>query len=154
MRKMLMIGRVVLALSVVVALCGVQGCSPFAKVAKEGGAGAVVVSYLKWRGQDLCETIDLGVTVSKTPYGGLYGHFSSITPFGAYKMDGSFFGIGGGQIGLTRHYLAGVGAMVWGYEEIGWQDYDRNDLSTVQALGVGAIGLVMPPYGGPGSAPS
>jgi len=154
MRKMLMIGRVVLALAVVVASCGVQGCSPFAKAAEEGGTGAVVLSYLKWRGQDLCEMIDAGVTLSKEPCGGLYGHFSSITPFGAYYADTTFVGIGGGQLGVTRHYLAGVGAMVWGYEEIGWQDHDRNDLRTVQALGVGAIGLPMPPYGGPGSAPS
>lgn len=135
-------------------VCAAQGCSPFAAEAKKNGAGGVVVSYFKWRFEDLFETIDLGLTISKKPYGGLYGHFASLTPFGVTYVDGNFVGVGGGQIGMTRHYIAGVGALAWGYEEVGWQQYNKDDLATVQALGVGPIGLLAPPYGGPGSAPS
>jgi len=154
MGKIPLVGRLALGLVLAAALAGVQGCSPFARAADEGGTGNVVGSYLWWRVEDLLETVDIGVTVSKEPYGGLYGHFASLTPFGAIYLDGTFIGIGGGQIGVTRHYIAGMGALVWGYEEVGWQAYDRHDLSTVQALGVGPIGLLAPPYGGPASAPS
>ena len=153
MRKMLMIGRVVLALSVVVGLCGVQGCSPFAKAAQEGGAGAVL-SYFKWRFEDLSEAVDLGFTVSEKPCGGIYGTFVSIASFGWSNVDGHFIGIGGGQIGKTKYHQAGVGAMVWGYEEMGWQEFDKDDLTTIQYQGVGPIGLLMPPYGRPATAPS
>lgn len=149
-----MIGRTTMGLALLTAAVAVQGCSPFHEAAAQGGAGDVVGSYVKWRFEDLFECIDLGVTVSKESGGGVYGHFASLTPFGAYHMDGHFVGIGGGQVGATRHYMAGVGALVFGYEEVGWQDYDRHDLSTVQALGVGPIGLLAPPYGSPASAPS
>lgn len=154
MRKVPLIGRGALAVVLGVALWGAQGCSPFREAAAQQGVGHVVGSYVKWRFEDLFECIDLGVTVSQESGGGIYGHFASLTPFGAYYMDGSFVGLGGGQLGVTRHYMAGVGAMVFGYEEVGWQDYDRRDLGTVQALGVGPAGLLAPPYGSPASAPS
>ncbi len=154
MRKLSVAGRGVVVLGVAAALWGAQGCSPFHAASERGGAGDVVVSYLRWRAEDLFECVDIGITVSKESGGGLYGHFASLTPFGAYHMDGQFIGMGGGQLGVTRHYLAGVGALVFGYEEVGWQDYDRDDLGTVQALGVGPVGLLAPPYGSPASAPS
>jgi hypothetical protein len=154
MGKVPMLGRIALGLALVAALAGVQGCSPFGQALDEGGVGNVVGSYLVWRAEDLCETVDIGFTVSKENYGGLYAAFASVAPFGACYVDGDFVGIGGGQVGMTRHYFGGMGALVWGYEEVGWQDYDRHDLATVQALGVGPLGLLMPPYGGPASAPS
>jgi hypothetical protein len=154
MGKVPLVGRGALALALLVALWGAQGCSPFRQVAARGGAGNVVGSYVKWRFEDLFECIDLGVTVSEESGGGIYGHFASLTPFGAYHMDGTFVGLGGGQLGVTRHYMAGVGALAFGYEEVGWQDYDRHDQATVQSLGVGPIGLLAPPYGSPASAPS
>ena len=118
----------------------------------DGGAGNVPVSYLKWRFEDLLETVEVGLTLSSKSCGGFYVDPASLAPLGACYFDGTFVGVGGGQLGVTRHYMAGVGAVIWGYEEYGWQDFDRRDLTTVQALGVGPIGLLLPPYGGPASA--
>ena len=146
--------RLLWTVAAAVVLCSVLGCSPLMSRAKEGGTGDAVASYFIWRFEDLFETIDLGFSLSEQQYGGLYGHFASLTPFGVSYVDGRFFGIGGGQIGYTKYYQAGVGALAWGYEEMGWQEFDKNDLSTVQALGVGPLGLLTPPYGSPVSAPS
>ena len=146
--------RLVLGLALTATLGGIAGCSPLGERVRGGGIFDAVGAYAWWRVEDALETIDLGITTSTRPYGAFYGNFASLTPFGIGYLDGDFIGIGGGQIGVTRHYFAGVGALAWGYEESGWQDYDRHDLSTLNTQGVGPIGLIAPPYGRPGSAPS
>jgi len=133
-------------------LWGAQGCTSLMARAKNPAHG--VLLYVVDRVEDGLEMIDGGLTFSKKPGFALYGHFASLTPIGVGHFDGYFLGVGGGQLGLTRHYLSGVGLGVWGYEEIGWGDYDVEDLATLQSQGVGPLGIVLPPYQRPGSVPS
>jgi len=137
-----------------VAIGGVMGCSPFERVSKENGPGGVVLSYVKWRLEDLFESVDMGITVSEEPCGGIYGCGVSVMTGGWVYIDGHFIGIGGGQIGMTRFYTANVGLLAWGYEETGWQEFDKDDLSTLSYQGSGALGLLAPPYGRPADAPA
>ena len=146
--------RIVVGLALAALLGGVTGCSPLGERVRGGGVFDAIGSYAWWRVEDALETVDIGITTSTEAYGAFYAHFASLTPFGIAYLDGNYIGIGGGQIGVTRHYFAGIGALAWGYEEAGWQDYDRHDLSTVHSLGVGPVGLIAPPYGRPASAPS
>ena len=136
-------------------LGGVQGCSPM-RLAADGqgsplGAG---LQYAKNRLEDAFEMIDLGLTFSTKPGFALYGDFASVAPGGYGHVDGYFLGVAGGRIGPMRHYQASLGLLVWGYEEVGWGDFDKEDLTSLNYQGVGALGLVAPPYGRPGSAPS
>ena len=68
--------------------------------------------------------------------------------------EGHFAGIGGGNVGWVPIYTANMGAMVWCYEELAFGDYDKNDLTTVNAQGTGVIGLVAGPAEHPGWKPS
>ena len=137
------------------ALGGVQGCSPM-RLAADGqgsplGAG---LQYAKNRLEDAFETIDLGLTFSTKPGFALYGDFASVAPGGYGHVDGYFVGVAGGRVGPMRHYQASLGLLAWGYEEVGWGSFDKEDLTSLNYQGVGALGLVAPPYGRPASAPS
>ncbi len=133
-------------------LAGVVGCSRPLWNAKS--SADLAWSYLRDRYVDLCQTIDGGISITTKPAFALYGHFASLTPFGAGQIDGYFLGIGGGQIGVTRMYLSGYGALIWGYEELGWRNFDPDDMGTLWCQDVGVPGLLFPPYGRPGQAPS
>jgi hypothetical protein len=144
--------RLALLAALAVALCASQGCTTLSLRAR--GPGQFVGLYFKDRYEDLAEMVDLGLTISEESNFALYGHFASLTPFGVANVDGKYIGIGGGQIGTTRHSIMGAGALMWGYEELGWQDHDPDDLTTLSSAGVGPIGLILPPYHRPGAAPS
>jgi len=139
-------------LLMVAGLVALAGCTSLSARAKN--PVHFVGLYFQDRYEDFAETIDLGLTFTEEPSFALYGHFASLTPFGVAQVDGYYLGIGGGQIGLTRHYVAGAGALVWGYEELGWQQYDPDDLTTLSSAGVGPVGILMPPWHRPGAVPS
>ena len=88
--------------------------------------------------------------------------FASITPIGAAHVDGRFIGLGGGQVfglgagewGSTRFHLTAGGALAWGYEELGWKEFDTKNMSTLHCQDVGLAGVFLPPYGRPGPVPS
>jgi len=141
-----------LGLALAAALGSLAGCTNLAERAKN--PPHAVYLYVHDRVVDALQMIDGGITVTTKPCFALYGHFASLTPVGVGYFDGYFVGIGGGQLGVTRHYLSGLGLGVWGYEEIGWGNYDPDDLTTLQSQGVGPLGLLLPPYQRPGSAPS
>jgi hypothetical protein len=118
--------------------------------------------YLLDRVEDALEVVDIGVTVSEEPGIAFYGSFASLTPVGVGYVDGHFIGLGGGQLfglptrrpGWTRFYLSAFGALAWGYEELGWQAFDPKNLASLQCQDVGLPGLLLPPHGRPGPAPS
>ena len=124
------LNRLSVVMSLVVLLLAVQGCT-----------------YLRYRAEDLADVIDLGVTFSKKPGLAVYGTcpFSLVSGLGGY-VDGYFVGWGGGQIGVTRHYLKAVGIVVIGAEEIGWGDFDKEDPATLNRAYQGVLGVPLFPF--------
>lgn len=104
------------------------------------------MSYVRHRAEDAMEMIDLGVTWSHKPGLAAYGNFASITPGGLGYVDGHFAGIGGGQIGTTEHYQGSVGLLLWGYEEVGWGEHDKEMLGTLDRQHVGLVGFAAAPF--------
>ena len=117
---------VVLALGVLLA-CS-QGCS-----------------YLRYRGEDLLDIGDFGVTVSIIPGLAIYADAVSVLPFGASYVDGYFVGWGGGQVGFTRHYERCWGLLVIGHETHGWGKFSKSSPTTLNRQFVGALGLPLFP---------
>lgn len=106
-------------------------------------------TYLKYRGQDAMEVIDLGVTVSKKPGFALYYDFIPIIPIGVGYVDGYFVGLGGGKAGAMPHYEKSYGAILWGQEEVGFGDYVTDDPESLRFQRTGVIGLAQGPVPGP-----
>lgn len=145
------------ALAVALVAAGMVGCAPsrLAVQAKDPDAvGNAVWNYAFHRAEDALECVDIGVTLSLRPGFALYADFASVAPGGYGHVDGYFVGMAGGRLGPMRHYQASLGLVGWGYEEVGWGKFDKADLRTLNYQGVGALGLLTPPYGRPASAPS
>jgi len=136
-------------------LLAALGCAPL-RLSADGPAGpaSTAWTYLQHRLEDACETIDLGLTFSTKPGLALYADFASVAPGGYGHVDGYFVGVAGGRVGPMRHHQASLGLVGWGYEEVGWGDFDKEDLTTLNYQSCGALGLLTPPYGRPASAPS
>lgn len=103
-------------------------------------------TYLKHRAEDAMEMLDVGVTASLWPGLAVYADGVSVLPGGVGYVDGWFLGLGGGQIGLTRHYERSFGILVWGYEEVGWGEFDKSNKATLDRQFVGVAGILLPPY--------
>ena len=144
--------RTAVAAALVAAVVVAGGCS--SPLWHAGNPAEFAWCYARDRYVDACQMIDGGISITTKPCFALYGHFASLTPIGAGYIDGYFLGLGGGQIGLTRMYLSGYGALIWGYEELGWRHFDPDDMGTLWCQDVGAPGLLLPPYGRPGQVPS
>ncbi|MFH0945866.1 MAG: hypothetical protein V2A76_11765 [Planctomycetota bacterium] len=98
-------------------------------------------TYMYDRGADALEILDFGVTWSKEPYGSLSVCLLGLASIGAGKMDGGFFGIGGGRAGVMRHYQRNIGLLLWSYDEVGWGDkVDPDDPDTLYRYYIGPIG--------------
>jgi len=92
-------------------------------------------AYFQNRGNDAIQMMDLGITWSEDPYGALYLCGVSVTSFGFSHVEGWFAGMGGDQIGVTRHYEKCVGLVAWSYEEIGWgDDFDVTKPETLDCM--------------------
>ena len=141
-----MVRRVLIpGLVLAVVLAALPGCTRW-----EGGAPG----FVKNRVRDALCIGDLGVTVTTTPQFCFYGAFFSAVAFGYGDVDGTFYGVGGGDIGAMRiwynHYALGA----WGREQVGWGDgllwnfggFDRNDPRTLDCQGVGVLGFITPPF--------
>ena len=112
-------------------------------------------TYLQHRGDDFAEMMDLGITITREPCIGLYANGLSLVCAGYSKIDGTFAGWGGGQFGVTPHYNKCYGFGLWGYEEIGWGDFNKNNPDTLHCQYQGIVGLVTPPHvGGPSYVPA
>ena len=127
--------RTVLALAG--ALLAVQGCT-----------------YLRNRGRDACEMVEVGGTYTKTPQIELYACGVGVAACGAGQLDGYLLGVGGGRAGLIRHYEQAVGLGFFGYEEMGWgNDFDVANPETLDCHYVGILGWITHPQRRPGYAP-
>jgi len=102
-------------------------------------------TYLKHRGEDATEMLELGVTWSKTPYGSFYVCGGGLATAGVGHMNGRFAGIGGSKVGATRHYYKLLGLLLWSYEEIGWGEFDPAKPETLDRQHVGLLGWIMHP---------
>lgn len=112
-----------------------QGCSTM------GTPGRTIATYFRHRGDDALEMIDLGFTITNTPQFGFYWNSLDALVFGASEIDGWFVGLGGNQIGVTRHYNKCSGAMV-SQEIIGWgDDFDKDDPNTLYMRYGGLLGF-------------
>jgi hypothetical protein len=110
--------------------------------------------YAQYRGEDALEMIDLGLSITTTPQVGLYWNSLDILVAGYAKLDGYFLGWGGNQLGWTRMH-AHCWGLGYGYQEIGWGDYDLSDPDTLYIDNGGIPGFFMSPMPGvPGNIPA
>jgi len=123
-----------------------------------GSAGCTALgpvgTYFQHRAEDLGEVVEFGFTYTPEPSIGLYWNSLDIFPFGYSHLDGWFIGVGGGQIGVTRHYnhCSGFGRS---REIIGWGEFDPEDESTLYVDDSGILGMVIKPReGGPAYTPA
>lgn len=117
------------------ALASFAGCSHPANVGE----------YFIQRGEDLLDCIDVGFTFTSEPYGSVYACLLGISSIGAGHVDGQFVGIGGGHIGLMRHYHKVCGLVLWTYEELGWDEFDITKPETLIRWQNGPIGYATSP---------
>jgi len=85
-----------LGIALACAVVAVQGCA-----------------YVQHRVKDTLDMVDVGITVTETPYLSLYGCGLDVMTFGAGHVDGYLVGIGGGQAGYIRHYEKTIGLVLW-----------------------------------------
>jgi hypothetical protein len=84
-------------------------------------------SYLKKRGNDASDIIDLGFTVSKKPQFGLFLDWFNITPFGFSHFDGWLLGWGMRNAGLPTYQEHAWGVLLWGSEKRGVGPFNPKD---------------------------
>jgi len=103
------------------------------------------VTYFRHRVEDAADIGDMGITYTEKPSVGLYWNSLDMFPVGYSNLDGWFFGWGGGQVGMTRHYnkCYGFGAA---REVIGWGEFDPEDESTLNVRQAGIMGVLIPPH--------
>lgn len=117
--------RMVLALTILVVAGLTSGCA-----------------YMRDRGNDALDIVDLGVTMSGEPQFGAYVGFQSLLGLGYANFEGQMFGIGGGNVGLMdAEYHAGS-ILVTGYENWQFAGSPARETDT-------DIGLAMIDGGGP-----
>ena len=78
-------------------------------------------TYLKYRGQDALDIMDVGVTFSPKAQFSCYASApgAQFLTLGFGKVDGHFFGLGEGQAtAWGPHYESSVGLLVWGEEMV------------------------------------
>lgn len=100
--------------------------------------------YWRDRGHDFADMVDIGVTYSPGTHWVFYQSFESLLTVGYADYEATFVGWGGGRFGATPHYLKAWGALVYGDEQVGWGDYDKDDPGTLYTQTVGLVGM---PYG-------
>jgi len=112
-------------------------------------------TYLGDRARDAGQMGDLGVTWTATPYGSFYVCGGGLASLGLGHVDGKFAGIGGNQVGVTRHYHKVQGLLLWGYEEVGWgEDFDVTKPETLTYQHVCLLGYINDPPRRPSYGPA
>ena len=136
-----MVRRIVPGLVLAAVLAALPGCTTW-----QGG----VKGFLNSRAKDALEMGDFGVTVTRTPQFSFFLTGFSFAAGGYGRVDGTFTGLGGGDIGTMPVHYHHWGVVLVGQEETGWGDgllwhygnYDVNDRETKNIQGVGAISIV------------
>ena len=103
-------------------------------------------TYLRHRGDDAADMIDIGVTWSKEPYLSAHLCLVGLASLGGGRMNGSFAGLGYGEFGSQRHYHRNVGLLAWSRSELGWGDgFDPAKPETLESFEIGPIGWAQKP---------
>ncbi len=76
-------------------------------------------AYMRDRGNDAMDMLDVGVTVSPEPKFGAYVGFQSLLGLGYSNFEGQFLGLGGGNAGLMDARYHAASLVVTGSEN--WQ---------------------------------
>ncbi len=98
-------------------------------------------SFLGQRFDDLLDMGDIGFTFSFEPSFALYYDLTPLIPIGYSKVDGWFAGVGGGHVGIMRHYQRNLGLILYGEEEVGFARYDKDDDASLNRQKVGLLGI-------------
>lgn len=115
-------------------------------------------AYLRDRGNDAKDMIDVGFTFSKEAHFALFYDFIPVIPIGYGDVEGNFFGLGGGEFSKwAPHYEQSYGAILWGQEKVNFgtsqeeldamSESERNEALNFQRSGL--IGMVQGPFPGP-----
>ena len=110
-------------------------------------------SYLRARGRDARQMVDIGVTRSEKPSTAVFVCGVGLIGVGAGHVEGTFSGIGGNQVGTTKCYYRNRGYLLWTYEEIGWGDFDVAKQETLYSYYGGVLGWIQHGARRPGYAP-
>ncbi|MCD6417035.1 MAG: hypothetical protein J7M08_10145 [Planctomycetes bacterium] len=102
-------------------------------------------AYMRQRGNDALDVLDVGVTVSKDPGFSLYAGLLNVVSLGYSNVDGTILGVGGRHAGAVpmRHNASGL--LLWGSEQLGYQDFRVEDPESPPSWRVGPIGLARGP---------
>ena len=103
-------------------------------------------AYLRHRGEDAAEIVDLGATWAKSPYVSANACLLGLASVGAGKVDGRFVGLGDGRAAAMRHFHRNVGLLVWSYDELGWgEGVDPEKPETLERYHIGPWGWLKYP---------
>ncbi len=134
------LGKTGLGLALAVVLAASQGCASW-----QGG----IAGFLKNRLKDAMECADVGITISEEPQIAFYAALLSVGPGGYGKVDGTFVGMGGGDIGAMRISYEHWGLGIIGREQVGWgnsvwdfPEFDPAKPETMNCQWVGPVGIV------------
>ena len=112
-------------------------------------ASATGCTYLRNRGKDAMDMFDLGFTFSKKPQFGIYANCPFMAPGGYAKVDGTYVGLGGGQVGMMDHHQDAAGLIMWGREDVGWSKAGESTEESEGSHVVGPLGLAADTEGNP-----
>ncbi len=97
--------------------------------------------YMRNRGNDLADLIDIGITVSPhwKPDFALHANFFNSTPFGYSHIDGKYLGFGYRQIGVMDFHDRTWGALLYGREDFQFGEFNPNDPHQAPADEIAAL---------------
>jgi hypothetical protein len=111
--------------------------------------------YMRNRGNDLLDVVDIGLTFSAKPQFSAYVNapFVALEPIGYGNVDAKFVGIGGGKASLwSPHFERSAGLLLWGQEELTFER-TRADLAAMKSTEeqreatefhqVGVLGMIL-----------
>ncbi len=99
-------------------------------------------AYLRNRGNDALDMIDLGIIVSKKPGFALYWDKPPVMPMGFAHVEGKLIGLGRSSFGVHDFREKGVGYIIGGSLQRGLDNYDPQDPSAPKTYGTGLMGFL------------
>ncbi len=103
-------------------------------------------AYVKNRGNDALDILDIGVNVQKKPTLGLYLGVLAVLPVGYQDFDGHVVGLAGRSFGVVPARQHATGLILWGSEQFAYGDaFDIDDPESPPSWRVGALGLAEGP---------
>ncbi len=112
--------------------------------------GSLGCAYMARRGNDALDIVDVGVTASSEPGFALYAGLLNVLSLGYSDVDGTLVGIGGRHAGTVRMRQNARGLLLWGYEQLGYEEFDPADPESPPSWRVGVVGLALGPAPPPG----